>query len=93
MICIILEEVIVQPDQRYSYPTIHPGDVVYHYCPICSHRFRTASSVKKHLAVHTGETTCPECNKVFSRVSHMKKHYILQHTTPHPTTESNSIVP
>jgi len=55
---------------------IHSMDNYNHICSVCKRAFRQASTLKRHMLVHTGERryTCQDCGGWYKTSSSLKKH-------------------
>lgn len=57
------------------------GGKNYYSCGICSKSYTGAKSLKRHMAVHTGEGfKCNQCTKIFARRDHLRKHLQRVHS-------------
>ena len=50
-----------------------------HTCEICGAGYTYRRSLKKHLKIHTGETTCPMCKQAFSAMYALRRHLRVTH--------------
>ena len=68
----------VKTDEEYDHP--HESTPIvntrkHHICNVCDKSFKTPSSLKKHMLIHTGERkfSCTVCGKTFIQSSQMNK--------------------
>ena len=59
-----------------------------HRCLICGTAYTCQSSLKKHMKMHTGETTCPICQQTFSMMFALRRHMRDQHRLDQETVDS-----
>ncbi|KAJ7575562.1 hypothetical protein C8J56DRAFT_409244 [Mycena floridula] len=64
---------------EYRQPEIYKAERRPYACPTCQKHFKTPSSLRLHINVHTGETPfkCPDpgCDRSFTVNSNMRRHW------------------
>ncbi|XP_077301959.1 uncharacterized protein LOC143922560 isoform X1 [Arctopsyche grandis] len=64
----------------------------YYSCGICSKSYTGAKSLKRHMAVHTGDGfKCNQCTKIFARRDHLRKHLQRVHSIKNIDVVMNTI--
>ncbi|XP_043240062.1 broad-complex core protein-like isoform X13 [Amphibalanus amphitrite] len=48
-------------------------------CPVCGYSYHSRRTLKKHMKVHLGQTTCQLCQHTLSTVFALRRHLVLQH--------------
>merc|ERR1711936_186919 len=55
-------------------------DYTVYSCNICNYVCKNISSLRKHMTLHKGQTTCQYCEKVYSSKSNLELHIKTIHT-------------
>ena len=48
-------------------------------CPVCSRQYSNKQTLRDHMDVHQGRTTCHICGKVLCIVRHLRRHLAQDH--------------
>ncbi|KAF0297777.1 Broad-complex core protein isoforms 1/2/3/4/5 [Amphibalanus amphitrite] len=64
---------VAGPSQRTTGDDSTPQDQLL-ACPVCGKTYTKLDTMRRHIKIHSGETTCPFCGIVYGMVTNLRRH-------------------